>query len=212
MSMSAEHAEELKDEPAVVCCRTEEGTILGVENLEDPDIFPDMMESGLLTIPDNSLKVGQVIGSKLIKTIDSLTPISSDIVEVDKTGEKSNRDSKVEKRKLNLPQEKAVLKYNLKKGDIIKPEDLENPMHFEKYEDSLLIKLDNKVLTREEVIGTKLKEDVVALTSLNISMIERTDKKVSKTFSFDTEVDGSGRFLSLKIKEGKGIYIELPFR
>lgn len=212
MSMSAEHAEELKNEPAVVCCRTEEGTILGAENLEDPDIFPDMVDSGLLTIPDNCLKVGQVIGAKLLKTIDSLTPISSDIAEVTKTVEKSSEGSKVEKIELNLPQEKAVLKYNLKKGDIIKSEDLENPMHFEKYEDSLLIKLDNAVLTRKEVIGAKLKEDVVALTPLNAFMLEGIDEEVVKGFSFDTEVGGSGKTLSLRIKEGKGIYIELPIR
>ena len=81
MSMSAEHAEELKNEPAVVCCRTEEGTILSADNLEDPDIFPDMIDSGLLTMPEDHLKVGQVIGAKLLKTIDSLTPLTTAIVE-----------------------------------------------------------------------------------------------------------------------------------
>ncbi|EJP6470776.1 sugar transporter [Clostridium sporogenes] len=81
MSMSAEHAEELKNESAVVCCRTEEGTILSADNLEDPDIFPDMVDSGLLTIPEDNLKVGQVIGAKLLKTIDSLTPLTPAIVE-----------------------------------------------------------------------------------------------------------------------------------
>jgi len=81
MSMSLEHAEALKNEVAVVCCRTEEGTIIQASNLEDPDIFPDMVDSGLLTIPDNCYKVGQVIGAKLIKTIDSLTPLTPDILE-----------------------------------------------------------------------------------------------------------------------------------
>lgn len=81
MSMSAEHAEQVKDEVAVVCCRTEEGTIIAAENLEDPDIFPDMVDSGLLTIPDNCLKVKEVIGAKLTKTIDSLTPLTPDILE-----------------------------------------------------------------------------------------------------------------------------------
>jgi hypothetical protein len=81
MSMSAEHAAELKNEPAVVCCRTEEGTIISADNLEDPAIFPDMVDAGLLNIPDNCVKVGEVIGAKLLKTIDSLTPITPDIVE-----------------------------------------------------------------------------------------------------------------------------------
>ena len=81
MSMTDEHAEEFKNEVAVVCCRTEEGTILTAANLEDPSIFPDLVDSGLLTIPGNCLKVGQVIGAKLTKTIDSLTPLTPEIVE-----------------------------------------------------------------------------------------------------------------------------------
>ncbi|HBC97619.1 MAG TPA: sugar transporter [Clostridium sp.] len=87
MSMSAEHAEEVKDEAAVVCCRTEKDTVIAAENLEDPDIFPDMVDSGLMTIPDNCLKVKEVIGAKLTKTIDSLTPLTPDILEGVKKGE-----------------------------------------------------------------------------------------------------------------------------
>ena len=81
MSMSAEHAVQLKNELAVVCCRTEEGTIISADNLEDPAIFPDMVDSGLLEIPDNCLKIGEVLGAKLLKTIDSLTPLTPDILE-----------------------------------------------------------------------------------------------------------------------------------
>lgn len=81
MSMSEEHAAGLKNELAVVCCRTEEGTILSASNLEDPAIFPDMVDSGLLTIPENCLKIGEVIGAKLLKTIDSLTPLTPEILE-----------------------------------------------------------------------------------------------------------------------------------
>lgn len=81
MSMSAEHAAELKNELAVVCCRTEEGTIISADNLEDPAIFPDMVDSGLLTIPADCLKIGEVIGAKLLKTIDSLTPLTPAIME-----------------------------------------------------------------------------------------------------------------------------------
>lgn len=81
MSMTKEHAEDLKNEPAVLCCRTEDGTIILASNLEDPDIFPDMVDANLLTIPDNILKVGQVIGAKLIKTLDSLTPLTPEVME-----------------------------------------------------------------------------------------------------------------------------------
>ncbi|MBU3192251.1 D-proline reductase (dithiol) proprotein PrdA, partial [Clostridium bowmanii] len=81
MSMSDEHAAEFKNEVAVVCCRTESGTIITAANLEDPTIFPDLVDSGLLTIPENCLKIGQVIGAKLTKTIDSLVPLTPEIVE-----------------------------------------------------------------------------------------------------------------------------------
>jgi len=81
MSMSAEHAAGMKNEFAVVCCRTEEGTVISAENLEDPAIFPDMVDSGLMTIPEGCLKIGEVLGAKLLKTIDSLTPLTPELLE-----------------------------------------------------------------------------------------------------------------------------------
>jgi len=97
MSMSAEHAAELKNELAVVCCRTEEGTVISADNLEDPAIFPDMVDSGLLEIPADCLKIGEVIGAKLLKTIDSLTPLTPDLLEgVVKAEEEKKEEPAVE--------------------------------------------------------------------------------------------------------------------
>ena len=166
MSMSAEHAAELKNEVAVVCCRTEAGTIISSENLEDPAIFPDLVDSGLLSIPSDCLKIGEAIGAKLIKTIDSLTPITPNMVEGARITESS------EEKKLTEGNEKAVLKYNKKSGDIISIEDLENPMHFEKLQDSLLLELNDRVLTRSEVVGKKLVKNAVALTPVTGDMLE----------------------------------------
>ena len=70
---------------------------------------------------------GEVIGAKLTKTIDSLTPITPDIVEGAKAIENAT-DVEV-----TDADEKAVLKYNKNAGDVIRSEDLENPMHFEKF-------------------------------------------------------------------------------
>ena len=54
----------------------EAGTELTPANFEDPAIFPDLVDSGLLNL-DGALKLGQVLnGSKLTKTVDSLTPIT----------------------------------------------------------------------------------------------------------------------------------------
>lgn len=207
MSMSAEYAEEMKNEVAAVCCRTEEGTIISPKNLEDPVIFPDLVDSGLMNIPDNCLKVGEVIGAKLTKTIDSLTPITPDIVEGAKVIEE------VKDTEVSEEDEKAVLKYNKKAGDIIKADDLENPMHFGKLVDSLLIDLNDKVLTRGEVVGKKLSKDVVALTPITGDMIEGF---VEETLSQGTEttqktfVDNG--VLKIRIGKGKGIKIDIPLK
>ncbi|MCC5909148.1 MAG: D-proline reductase (dithiol) proprotein PrdA [Clostridiaceae bacterium] len=81
MAITVETAQEHKNDIAVVCCRTEAGTILEASNLEDPAIFPDLEDSGLLQVPDNCLKIGEVLGAKLVKTIDSLTPLTPDLLE-----------------------------------------------------------------------------------------------------------------------------------
>lgn len=206
MSMSAEHAKEFENEVAVVCCRTEEGTILTADNLEDPGIFPDLVDSGLLTIPGDALKIGQVIGAKLTKTIDSLTPLTPAIIE-------GAIASTEEKKVVELADgnEKAVLKNNKKAGDVITAEDLENPMHFDKLQDSLLLKLDETVLSRSVVIGAALKVDAVALTPVTSNMLEGFEEEVC--MKSETPVASSvinGGILKIKIAEGKGIDIEIP--
>ena len=81
MSISAETAKQHAKDPAVLCCRAEEGTVLEPSNFEDPAIFPDLIDSGLLNV-DGALQLSQVLnGSKLTKTVDSLTPITPDIVD-----------------------------------------------------------------------------------------------------------------------------------
>lgn len=81
MSISAEKAKECINEYAVTCCRFEAGTEIEPSHLEDPDILPDLEDSGLLEIPENCLKIGQVLGAKFKQTVDALTPITPDLVE-----------------------------------------------------------------------------------------------------------------------------------
>ena len=208
MSMSAEHAEELKNEHAIVCCRTEEGTIISAENLEDPDIFPDLVDSGLLTIPSDCFKVGEVIGAKLLKTIDSLTPLTPDLLEGVKKAEEVKEEKALE---VEIDENaKAVLKYNKKAGDVITLEDLENPMYFEQLEDSLLVSLEGEVLTVGQAIGETLTVDEPALTPITTSIIKGYEE--STVMSNENEVVSSidGAVLKIKIAEGKGIDIEVP--
>lgn len=205
MSMSREHAEELKNELAIVCCRTEEGTIIEAENLEDPAIFPDLEDSGLLKIPSDCLKIGQILGKKLKKTIDSLTPITPDMIDGDISVEEPT--VKVEK-PLVKGEDYAVLKINKSKGETVTSEDLENPENFAKLEDSLLLKLDSEVLKRSEVIGKVLKNNVIALSPIKRDMLEGMEEK--KILSNKSNITGGSGVLKIKIAEGKGIDIEIP--
>ena len=50
MSITAETAQAHKNDPAVLCCRAEEGTVLEPANFEDPAIFPDLIDTGLLNL------------------------------------------------------------------------------------------------------------------------------------------------------------------
>ncbi|NBI07162.1 D-proline reductase (dithiol) proprotein PrdA [Senegalia massiliensis] len=81
MSITKETAQEHANDLAITCCRFEAGTIIEPSNLEDPSLIPDLEDSGLLEIPDNSLKIGEVLGTKLKETVDALTPLTKDLLE-----------------------------------------------------------------------------------------------------------------------------------
>ena len=80
MSITAETAKQHANDPAVLCCRAEAGITIEPANLEDPAIFDELVDSGLLNL-DGCLKIGQVLGAKLTKTSDSLCPLTVDNVE-----------------------------------------------------------------------------------------------------------------------------------
>ncbi len=80
MSITAETAKAHANDPAVLCCRAEAGITIEPANLEDPAIFDELVDSGLLSL-DGCLKIGQVLGAKLTKTSDSLSPLTADNVD-----------------------------------------------------------------------------------------------------------------------------------
>ena len=80
MSITAETAKAHANDPAVFCCRAEEGITIGPENLEDPAIFDELVDSGLLNL-DGCLTIKEVLGAKLTKTCDSLTPITVAVID-----------------------------------------------------------------------------------------------------------------------------------
>lgn len=80
MSITAETAKAHANDPAVLCCRAEAGITIEPANLEDPAIFDELVDSGLLNL-DGCLKISQVLGAKLTKTSDSLCPLTADNVD-----------------------------------------------------------------------------------------------------------------------------------
>lgn len=205
MAMSNDHIQEVLDKPAVCCCRTEAGTVITASNLEDPAIFPDLEDSGLLTISNTCLKVRNVLGAKVTKTIDSLTPLTRDVLEGIVEDEVEIETKKLDE---NRP---AVLKLNKNAGDILKMEDFESPENFEKLVDSLIIDLKNTIKIKE-AIGKKLVMDVSALTGLSKSHFGEKETKERKN-SMNTNKNSmmiNGGVLKINIGEGKNINIELP--
>lgn len=80
MSITAETAKAHAHDPAVLCCRAEAGITIEAANLEDPAIFDDLVDSGLLNL-DGCLTIEEVLGAKLIKTCDSLSPLTAEVLE-----------------------------------------------------------------------------------------------------------------------------------
>ena len=96
MSITVETAKEHLNDKAVFCCRAEEGIVISPENLEDPGLFDDLVDSGLLSFPDDALTIGQVLGAKLLKTTDALIPITPGIIDAVQGGEEKAEEKQEE--------------------------------------------------------------------------------------------------------------------
>lgn len=130
MSITEEIAKQHKNDPAVLCCLTKEGKIITPNELEDPNIIPDLEDSGLLEIPENVLTIGQVLGAKLIKTVDALTPVTPDMVEgiqeveanEPKEFSQNTEDTVEEEEIINSAPASGMVKIYIEKGEGIKLE------------------------------------------------------------------------------------------
>ena len=81
MSITKETLEQHLKDPAIFCCRRQKGLVISAADLEDPSLFDDMEEAGLLKLSDDGLKIEQVIGSTLVCDVEALTPITKDMVD-----------------------------------------------------------------------------------------------------------------------------------
>lgn len=97
MSITVETAQEHAKDPAVLCCRTESGKVIGPGDLEDPVIFPDLEDSGLLSLGDKTLTIGEVLGATLLKTTDALVPLTAELLEGITVVEKEKPSTEVPK-------------------------------------------------------------------------------------------------------------------
>ena len=81
MSMTKEQAEAHLADPAVFCCRRQKGLTISAADLEDPGIFDDMEEAGLLKLSADGLTVAEVLGATLTQDVEALTPITADVLD-----------------------------------------------------------------------------------------------------------------------------------
>ncbi len=81
MSITQETLQSHLKDPAIFCCRRQKGLVVGAADLEDPGLFDDMIDAGLLTLSDDGLTIEQVIGKTLISDCEALTPITADILD-----------------------------------------------------------------------------------------------------------------------------------
>ena len=81
MSITQETLQKHLKDPAIFCCRREKGLVISAADLEDPGLFDDMQEAGLLTLDPNGLRIEQVLGSTLLCDVEALTPITKDVLD-----------------------------------------------------------------------------------------------------------------------------------
>ena len=81
MSMTNEALQRHLQDPAIFCCRRQMGLVISAADLEDPSLFEDMEEAGLLTLSPEGLRVEQVLGCTLMQDVEALTPITREVLD-----------------------------------------------------------------------------------------------------------------------------------
>lgn len=81
MSITKETVQAHLKDPAIFCCRREKGLVISEKDLEDPGLFDDMIDSGLLELSGDGLTIEQVLGCTLMKDCEALVPITRDVLD-----------------------------------------------------------------------------------------------------------------------------------
>ncbi|MCI5650100.1 MAG: D-proline reductase (dithiol) proprotein PrdA [Fusicatenibacter sp.] len=100
MSITNEILQQHLKDPAIFCCRRQKGLVISAADLEDPSLFDDMVEAGLLELSEDGLRIEQVLGSTLLCDMEALTPITREVLdkvnEVPETEAKAPEEEKKE--------------------------------------------------------------------------------------------------------------------
>lgn len=100
MSITKETLEKHLKDPAIFCCRREKGLVISAADLEDPGLFDDMQDAGLLTLSPDGLRIEQVIGATLLEDVEALTPITREVIDrVNEVGEEKAPEIKAKEEK-----------------------------------------------------------------------------------------------------------------
>ncbi|MGN0755223.1 MAG: D-proline reductase (dithiol) proprotein PrdA [Aristaeellaceae bacterium] len=81
MSITTETLQQHMKDPAVFCCRRQKGLVISAADLEDPTLFDDMEEAGLLRLRPDGLRIEQVLGATLLADTEALTPITREVLD-----------------------------------------------------------------------------------------------------------------------------------
>ena len=99
MSITKETLQMHLKDPAIFCCRRQKGLVISEADLEDPSLFEDMIEAGLLELSSDGLRIEQVLGSTLTKDVEALTPITIDVLDKINDTEKEPEESTIKESK-----------------------------------------------------------------------------------------------------------------
>ena len=81
MALTNEQAQANLDKKAVLALRSEKGTTVTGHLLEDPAMFDQLEDLGLIEIPENTLTIGEVLGAETKELVEGLTAITADLVD-----------------------------------------------------------------------------------------------------------------------------------
>ncbi|MGN0164858.1 MAG: D-proline reductase (dithiol) proprotein PrdA [Lachnospiraceae bacterium] len=97
MSITNETLQKHLKDPAIFCCRRQKGLVISAADLEDPSLFEDMIDAGLLELSENGLRIEQVLGATLMQDMEALTPITADVLDkVNETAGEKTEEPKTE--------------------------------------------------------------------------------------------------------------------